>query len=107
MARGWGAEAKRYGAPIAFLLAVTIAVLLVRSGLQADSTAVTGTTTVTTVTTHPRPVPRRQRRFYKLRAGQTLSDVALRYDTTVDALLVLNPRVDPNALRVGQRIRIR
>jgi Tfp pilus assembly protein FimV len=67
---------------------------------------VTGTT-ATKITTQPRPVPRRQRRFYKLRAGQTLSDVALRYRTTVDALLVLNPRVDPNALRVGQRIRIR
>jgi LysM repeat protein len=106
MARGWGAEAKRYGAPIVFLLAVTIAVLLVRSGLHTDTTAVTGTTG-TKVTTHERPVPRRLRRFYKLRAGQTLSDVALRYHTTVDALLVLNPRVDPNALRVGQRIRVR
>jgi LysM repeat protein len=107
MARGWRAEAKRYGAPIVFLLAVTIAVLLVRSGLQTDSTAVTGTTSTKVTTTHPRPVPRRQRRYYTLRAGQTLSDVALRYNTTVDALLVLNPRVDPNALEVGQRIRVR
>jgi LysM repeat protein len=106
MARGWGAEAKRYGAPVVFLLAVTVAVLLVRSGLQTDSTAVTRTTG-TNVTTHERPVPRRLRRFYTLRAGQTLSDVALRYRTTVDALLALNPRVDPNALRVGQRIRVR
>jgi LysM repeat protein len=107
MARGWRAEVKRYGAPVVFLLAVTIAVLLVRSGLQTNSRAVTGTTGTKVTTTQPRPVPRRQRRFYKLRAGQTLSDVALRYHTTVDALLVLNPRVDPNALRVGQRIRIR
>jgi LysM repeat protein len=106
VARGWRAEVKRYGAPIVFLLAVTIAVLLVRSGLQTDSTAVTGTT-ATKTTTSPRPVPVRKRRFYKLRAGQTLSDVALRYHTTVDELLVLNPRVDPNALRVGQRIRVR
>jgi len=106
MARGWRAEVTRYGAPVVFLLAVTIAVLLVRSGLQADSTAVTGTT-ATKATTTTRPVPVRKRRFYKLRAGQTLSDVALRYHTTVDALLVLNPRVDPNALRVGQRIRVR
>jgi LysM domain-containing protein len=33
--------------------------------------------------------------------------VALRFGTTVDSLLTLNPSVDPNALRVGQRIRIR
>jgi LysM repeat protein len=106
MARGWQAEVKRYAAPIAFLLAVTIAVLLVRSGLQTKTAAVTGST-ATTVTTHPRPVPRRLRRFYKLRAGETLSDVAVRYHTTVDTLLTLNPRIDPNALRVGQRIRVR
>ena len=39
MGRGWRREAKRYGAPAAFLLAVTVAVLLVRSGLQSDPAA--------------------------------------------------------------------
>ena len=38
MSRGWRAESKRYGAPAAFLLAVTIGVLLVRSGLETKST---------------------------------------------------------------------
>ena len=52
-------------------------------------------------------MPKRQRRFDKLRAGETSSDVAIRFDTTVAALLALNPHVDPNALRVGQRIRVR
>jgi LysM repeat protein len=53
-------------------------------------------------------MPTRYRpRFYTLRAGQTLSDVALRFDTSVEELLRLNPRVDPNSLRVGQRIRVR
>jgi LysM repeat protein len=58
------------------------------------------------VTAHPRAVPRRLRRFYHLRAGETLSDVALRYHLTLAALLALNPRVDPNSLQVGQRIRV-
>jgi peptidoglycan endopeptidase LytE len=105
MSRGWRAEAKRYGAPAAFLLAVTIGVLLVRSGLETKSTPVP--TTVPTVVTRTAPVPKRQRRFYHLRAGETLSDIALRFHTTVDTLLVLNPHVDPNALEVGQRIRVR
>ncbi|TML55048.1 MAG: LysM peptidoglycan-binding domain-containing protein [Actinobacteria bacterium] len=105
MSRGWRAEAKRYGAPAAFLLAVTIGVLVVRSGLETRSTPTT--TVPTTVSTQTGPVPKRQRRFYHLRAGETLSDVALRFNTTVDALLVLNPHVDPNALEVGQRIRVR
>ena len=102
MKRGWRAEFKRYGAPAAFLLAVTIAVLLVRSGLRHHSVPVT--TTVETTTAGP--VAHRPR-YYKLRVGETLSDVAVRFDTTVEQLLALNPRVKPTALIVGQRIRVR
>ena len=105
MARGWRAEAKRYGAPVAFLAAVTIAVLLVRSGLRTDSTPAPTTigTTTTAVTT---TVPRRKQ-FYRLKAGETISDVAVRFNTTVTALLALNPGIKVNALTVGQRIRVR
>jgi len=102
--RGWRAELKRYGAPLVFLLAVTIAVLLVRSGLQQRSAPAPVTTTVRTTTTAP---VKRGPRYYKLRAGETLSDVAVRFSTTVDRLLALNPHVKPTALIVGQRIRVR
>lgn len=104
--RGWRAEFKRYAAPVAFLAAVTIAVLLVRSGLQGDSSpgpTTLETTTVATTTTarHRRP------QYYRLRAGETISDVAVRFNTTVAALLALNPKVKPTQLSVGQRIRVR
>jgi peptidoglycan endopeptidase LytE len=95
----------RYLAPAAFLVAVTVAVLLVRSALHTGSSAgpsVTTTASTTASTTrHVRP------RFYRLRAGETISDVALRFDTTVERLLALNPRIKPTQLRVGQRIRVR
>ena len=108
MARGWRKEAKRYGAPAAFLLAATIAVLLVRSGLRTDAAPVTTARTTTTVsTTTSTPVPPRRRRFYRLRAGETLSDVAIRFDTSVERLLALNPGIKPTNLVVGQRIRIK
>jgi LysM repeat protein len=104
---GWKAELKRYGAPAAFLAAVTIAVLLIRAGLETKSgppptTVATTTTTDTTTAAGPR-----RPRFYRLRAGETISDVAVRFDTTVDALLALNPGIEPTALTVGQRIRVR
>jgi LysM repeat protein len=106
---GWRKQAKRYGAPAAFLLAVTVAVLLVRSGLQSDAapttTAVRTQTVSTTTPTTPVPVKRRQ--FYKLRSGETLSDVAIRFDMTVEELLALNPGVEPTNLTVGQRIRVK
>ena len=108
MAHGWRRQAKRYGAPAAFLLAVTIAVLLVRSGLQSDPATVT-TVATQTVATLPAttPVPVKRRRFYRLKAGETLSDVAITFDTTVEQLLALNPGIEPTNLIVGQRIRVK
>jgi LysM repeat protein len=107
--RGWRREAKRYGAPAAFLLAVTIAVLLVRSGLRSDpAPTTTGVRTQTVSTqTATTPVPVKRRRFYRLRAGETLSDVAIKYDTTVEQLLALNPGIEPTNLVVGQRVRVK
>ena len=110
MAGGWQDQAKRYGAPLAFLIAATIAVLLVRSGLKSDaassSASVPVRTTVSTLTTRT-SVPPRQRRFYRVRPGETLSDVAIRFDTSVAQLLVLNPGVQPTNLTVGQRLRVK
>jgi peptidoglycan DL-endopeptidase LytF len=106
MDRGWRGQAKRYGAPAAFLLAVTIAVLLVRDGLRTESAPVTtsvATTTSVTTTTASKPP---KRRFYRLRLGENLSDVAIRFDSTVEELLALNPGIEPTNLEVGQRIRV-
>jgi LysM repeat protein len=109
VAGGWRAQGKRFGAPAAFLLAVTIAVLLVRSGLRTDAApgTTTGSTATVGTTVSTTPVPPRRRRFYRLRAGETLSDVAIRFDTSVEQLLALNPGIRPNNLEVGQRIRVK
>jgi LysM repeat protein len=104
---GWRAELKRYGAPAAFLAAVTIAVLLVRSGLESHSSPGPTTVVATTATTTGASTLPQKPRYYRLRAGETLSDVAVRFDTTVERLLALNPRVKPTLLTVGQRIRVR
>ena len=109
MERGWRAQAKRYGAPAAFLLAVTIAILVVRSGLQSDPDAATNSVPTQTVPTEPATtaVPAKRRRFYRLRTGETLSDVAIKFDTTVEQLLALNPGIEPTNLIVGQRVRVK
>jgi len=110
MAGGWQGQAKRYGAPLAFLAAATVAVLLIRAGLNSDptpsSSTVPATTTASTLTTR-NATPPRQRRYYRVRAGQTLSDVAIRFDTSVEQLLVLNPGIQPTNLTVGQRVRVK
>jgi LysM repeat protein len=103
--------AARVAAPAAFLAGVTLAVVLVRSGLaegeqtttqvQATTRAPTTATTQRTTTRAPQPV------FATVESGDTLDQIALDNDTTVERLLELNPDLDPRELQVGQRIRVR
>jgi LysM repeat protein len=105
-------ELTHYGAPAAFLLVVTIAVLLIKAGLAGHSPATTTTTqllpTSTATTTKPAQgtttVP--AVRYYTIQSGDTLGAIAIREHTTVAALLQLNPGIDPKALHSGQRIRV-
>jgi LysM repeat protein len=123
-------ELTRYGAPAAFLAAVTIAAILVKAGLNGSSSttvstvssraqtttaststtklvltapqgSTTGTTTAATDTTTPGAV------YYVVQSGDTLGSIAQKYNTTVEQLMTLNPGVDPTALTVGQRIRVK
>ncbi|MFN2469955.1 MAG: LysM peptidoglycan-binding domain-containing protein [Gaiellaceae bacterium] len=100
----------RFGAPAAFLLAVTLGVLLVRSGLQGEENgappARAETTAKRTTTTPGTTAPRPSRRFYVVREGDTLGSVAERFRTTVGRLLELNPGIDPTGLQPGQRLRV-
>ena len=104
----------RYAAPAAFLLAATIAVLLVRSALtNGDETDTPPAVTTTAPTTEREPTtatttaPAADAEFYEIQAGDTLAVVADEHSTTVEQLMVLNPDVDPVALRIGQRIRVK
>jgi LysM repeat protein len=105
----------RFAAPVAFLVAATIAILLVRSGLEnGESTPSPGTTTAATTaqpTTRPGTTATTTNaagaEFYVIQAGDTLAVIADEHDTTVEQLLVLNPEIDPVALTVGQRIRVK
>ena len=115
-------ELTRYGAPAAFLLAVTIAVLLVKSGLDSgsqESTVAIPTTTARTTTAAPTTTisltgsaatttttTAANGRYYVIQSGDTLGSIAADYSTTVDELLTLNPSVDPSALQPGERIRV-
>lgn len=109
MEPGWRKYGKRFAAPAAFLLAVTVAVLLVRAGLEtapASDTTTLRTQTVGNTPASTTPVSRKRRRYYRLKAGETLSDVAIRFHTSLEQLLALNPGIRPTNLTVGERIRV-
>ena len=106
--------AARLAAPVAFFFAATVLVILVQRGFEDDDAdagpTVSGavetipTGTGTTTTTGPQAGGRR---FYRVRAGDTLESIAAQFQTDVDVLLELNPEIDPLALSPGQRIRVR
>jgi LysM repeat protein len=126
-------ELTRYGAPAAFLAAVTIAVLLVKSGLDSGGPTTThssgrqptrvttaaqrtttrlvltnvSTTTAASTTTTSATTTTPGAEYYVIKSGDTLGSIAQKYGTTSDALATLNPGVDPTALRVGQQLRVR
>ena len=121
-------ELARYGAPAAFLAAVTIAVILIRAGLSgggsesvvttAGSLTTTARTTAQTTTkivlTTPQPATTATTEtttpgaeYYTVQSGDTLGSIASQYNTTVDELMTLNPGIDPNAMHLGQRIRVK
>jgi LysM repeat protein len=99
----------RYAAPVAFLAAVTIGVLVVRAGFeQGKHSARPATTTVTTTArkTHHHGHARQQTKTYTVQSGDTLGTIASKTGTTVARLEQLNPGIDPTALRIGQTIRV-
>jgi LysM repeat protein len=119
----------RYGAPAAFLAAVTIAVILIKAGLNGGSgstttvglfptttaTATKPATTTKLVLTTPQGTSATTEtetttpgaEYYVVQSGDTLGSIAQKYTATVDELMTLNPGVDPTALHIGQRIRVK
>jgi nucleoid-associated protein YgaU len=95
----------RYLAPLALVAVIVATVLVVRSGLGTTHHATT--TPPTRLPSTHRAVPRR--RFYFVRAGDTLSNISAKTGVPVAQLQVLNPALasDPNALQTGQRLRLR
>jgi LysM repeat protein len=113
-------ELTRFGVPAAFLLAVTIAVLLIKAGLDSSNsttsipavpttarttTQATTTKLVLTGTVATTTAPANAK-YYVIQTGDTLGGIASSYNTTVEQLQTLNPNLDPNALQPGTQIRV-
>jgi LysM repeat protein len=94
----------RFLAPGA-LVAVVVAVFLVVSGGMNGGTGSApsaGTTTEAVAATK-----KSTRKRYTIRSNDNLSSIAERFGVTVDRLVELNPKIDPQTLRAGQRLRLR
>jgi spore germination protein YaaH len=98
-------------APLALLLVAGAVAAVVLNSNIADGddgedqvTTTPRTSTERTATTRSgRPL----RRFYRVKPGDSFGAIAEKTNVPIERLEALNPEVDPQALVVGQRIRLR
>jgi LysM repeat protein len=112
-----GDDWRRYVAPAAFLLAATVAVLLIRSGLHSGRTGsattlptrttphktVAGSTSTSARTTTSATAPR----FWTVQAGDTFGVISSKSGVPVATIEKLNPNVKSTSLFIGQKLRLR
>lgn len=99
---------RRYVAPAAFLLAVTIAVALVRSGLEHGTSNPSTTTTTRSIPPSPQvSTTANKREYWKVRAGDTFGVISSKTGVSVARIQRLNPKVTSTSLFIGEKVRIK
>jgi LysM repeat protein len=112
-----GHEWQRYAGPAAFLLAATIAILLIRSGLQAGSnptqtqppipTVTRKRVATTTVRTTTAKAKKTTQRFWTVQAGDTFAVISTKSGVPVATIERLNPNAKSTSLFIGEKLRLR
>lgn len=87
-------------------VAVLTAALLLSAACGGDDDASGDTTSTTTTAVAPTTAPAPAVTTYEVQRGDTLSAIAQRFGTTVDALVAANGLADPDVLAVGQVLAI-
>ena len=106
-------DPRRYAAPAAFLLAVTIAVVLIRAGLESGGPAAKTTRTPTSplstlpAATRRHIVTTKGKLYWKVRAGDSFGVISRETGVPVARLERLNPKVSSTSLFIGEKVRIK
>jgi LysM repeat protein len=107
---GWRNPA-RYIVPLALAAAVTATYVIVHHALinkHSSSSTATVQTTSTILTRHGHSGPTASKaKFYVVKSGDSLSEIAAKTGVAVTTIEALNPKVNPNALQPSQRLRLR
>jgi LysM repeat protein len=94
-------------APIA-IIAVAVSVYLVVHGTVDNHHTVTQTRNgLNAAKPHHKHKHSSNTAYYVVKPGDTLSGIATRAGLSLTALEQLNPKISPNALQTGERLRLR
>jgi LysM repeat protein len=107
----------RWLAPIALVACAVAVYSVVDAGLLSDASAPSGSTAAKSSTAEKtRTVSersksssskrRRRTRTYTVKAGDTLSSIAVKTGLSLERIQRLNPKLDSNSLQTGQRVKL-
>jgi LysM repeat protein len=94
----------RYMAPIAILIVIAAAVLIIQGDIGGKNHARAQANDISGLVHHRK---KKAATFYVVRPGDSLSSISVKTGVSVPTLESLNPGVDPAALQTGQRLRLR
>jgi LysM repeat protein len=97
----------RWLAPLALVATIAAVYLVVHKTLAPKPKTLTGTVNHPTARTGTKKNSRSRppaRRFYVVKAGDSLSSIAVKTKVSVAKLESFNPKVNPNSLQTGQRL---
>lgn len=104
MRRSW----QHYAAPAAFLLAVTIAVVLIRAGFETGSSTDSDSPRTVAATTGSKPVKGKPTaKFWVVKAGDNFAVISTATGVSVKRIQKLNPKLKSTTLFIGEKVRIR
>jgi len=102
--RSW----QHYAAPAAFLLAVTIAVVLIRAGFESGASTGSAAPRTVAATTGSKPVKGKPTtKFWVVKAGDTFAVISAATGVSVKRIQKLNPKRTSTTLFIGEKVRIR
>ncbi len=102
-----GRTLARLLAPLALVACAVALFSIVTSGTEEASDGGTGAAPTATATATPKAKKRKQATgTYVVKPGDTPSSIAEAEGVDLDDLLAANPDVDPNALSVGDELKI-
>ena len=97
----WGGDWKDFKDYPHFQYTFGLSLADLRTGKRPPQQVIKPTSAVEAVQSKPTP------QTYTVQKGDTLSKIAKKYNTTVDALQKLNRIRNPNLIRVGQKLRVK
>ncbi|HMK93447.1 MAG TPA: LysM domain-containing protein [Thermoleophilia bacterium] len=98
----------RMAAPIVFLVAILcVFTLTLRSGVLHHGAGSSKSGGAKATATHkPSARSKSKYRIYVVKSGDTMSAIAVKFHTTVDEILTLNPQASATTMNPGDRLRV-